>query len=265
MAWMERQSSEPMKVSTMSRQLTAYSQSSAEGVAYFSEADELDDLFEVCDTPTAYFSEASVRNPSPGAGRAPRPPLPAPMKVNVAALLSRAAREQSPGPRAPQPAPAETEVFVGNLPRVYTEQMLLKELLDAGFRGGCDFGTLRLHEGRHGSQLGCSIRFNSVSARNAFVAAFQGRKMRESSHRVEDVVTVALAATPARPLGMQGNPAPAASQEEADPPLSCMNVPYAGKGVMYCQSCGGKASTASNFCCQCGTHLAKRLLLLAGQ
>lgn len=77
-----------MKVSTMSRLLTAYSQNRGEGARYYSEADELHDLFELGDTPTA-----SRRNSSPGAGQgaeaeqqhAPNPLLLSPMKVNAGA------------------------------------------------------------------------------------------------------------------------------------------------------------------------------------
>ncbi|CAK0844483.1 unnamed protein product, partial [Prorocentrum cordatum] len=43
------------------------------------------------------------------------------------------------------------------------------------------------------------------------------QKMRESSQQVHDVVTVAPAAEPARPLGTRASAAPAASQGRAGP------------------------------------------------
>ncbi|CAK0844480.1 unnamed protein product [Prorocentrum cordatum] len=185
------------KVNTMGRQLTALSQARAEGAARFPEADEPGDRFEAqgpggaCgaeDTPTTSARGSSPGTCSSGAPR-PAPGLPAPRRWLAAAARDRGAGGPLPraalrrGPRAPQPTPAETEVLVGNLPGVYSEQMLLEELRDAGFRRGPDFGALRLQAARHGSRLRCLIRFHTVFARNAFVAAFHGRKCANAASR----------------------------------------------------------------------------------
>ncbi|CAK0791454.1 unnamed protein product, partial [Prorocentrum cordatum] len=180
----------------------------------------------------------------------------------------------------------ELQAFVGNLPRSYTEEVLLEELWDGGFRRGADFDALRMVE--DGARLGCVIAFRTAFARNAFVAAFHGRKLRGASGRAEDVVTVtaAPAAGPARPPGppsRQWSTVPLAMQLKAVRALPCAlasAVPpgtqghaapaaspgkafwHAGQDTMFCPSCGDRQAMSSKFCGACGTRLPQMLLLL---
>lgn len=73
-----------------------------------------------------------------------------------------------------------TTVMMRNLPNKYTQQMLLEELQDAGFRLQADFDFFYLPmDHSNAANLGyCFINFNETGMANAFAAAFQGKKMR---------------------------------------------------------------------------------------
>jgi len=73
-----------------------------------------------------------------------------------------------------------TTVMMRNLPNKYTQQMLLEELQDGGFRLQQDFDFFYLPmDHSNAANLGyCFINFVETALANAFAAAFQGKKMR---------------------------------------------------------------------------------------
>jgi len=73
-----------------------------------------------------------------------------------------------------------TTVMMRNLPNKYTQQMLLEELQDGGFRLQRDFDFFYLPmDHSNAANLGyCFINFTQTALANAFAAAFQGKKMR---------------------------------------------------------------------------------------
>lgn len=73
-----------------------------------------------------------------------------------------------------------TTVMMRNLPNKYTQQMLLEELQDGGFRVIHDFDFFYLPmDHSNAANLGyCFINFVETALANAFAAAFQGKKMR---------------------------------------------------------------------------------------
>jgi len=73
-----------------------------------------------------------------------------------------------------------TTVMMRNLPNKYTQQMLLEELQDGGFRLQHDFDFFYLPmDHSNAANLGyCFINFVETALANAFAAAFQGKKMR---------------------------------------------------------------------------------------
>jgi len=73
-----------------------------------------------------------------------------------------------------------TTVMMRNLPNKYTQQMLLEELADSGFRLQADFDFFYLPmDHSNAANLGyCFINFVETAMANAFAAAFQGKKMR---------------------------------------------------------------------------------------
>lgn len=73
-----------------------------------------------------------------------------------------------------------TTVMMRNLPNKYTQQMLLEELQDAGFRlkQAIDFFYLPMDHSNAANLGYCFINFVSTNIANAFAAAFGGNKMR---------------------------------------------------------------------------------------
>eukprot|EP00406_Dinophysis_acuminata_P082064 CAMPEP_0179257794 /NCGR_PEP_ID=MMETSP0797-20121207/24975_1 /TAXON_ID=47934 /ORGANISM="Dinophysis acuminata, Strain DAEP01" /LENGTH=257 /DNA_ID=CAMNT_0020965789 /DNA_START=32 /DNA_END=803 /DNA_ORIENTATION=+ len=73
-----------------------------------------------------------------------------------------------------------TTVMMRNLPNKYTQQMLLEEIHDGGFRLQHDFDFFYLPmDHSNAANLGyCFINFVETALANAFAAAYQGKKMR---------------------------------------------------------------------------------------
>lgn len=73
-----------------------------------------------------------------------------------------------------------TTVMMRNLPNKYTQQMLLEELSDGGFRLQTDFDFFYLPmDHTNAANLGyCFINFCQTAMANAFASAFSGKKMR---------------------------------------------------------------------------------------
>uniref|UniRef100_A0A7S3SZF3 Mei2-like C-terminal RNA recognition motif domain-containing protein n=1 Tax=Strombidinopsis acuminata TaxID=141414 RepID=A0A7S3SZF3_9SPIT len=73
-----------------------------------------------------------------------------------------------------------TTVMMRNLPNKYTQQMLLEELADSGFRlqADLDFFYLPMDHSNAANLGYCFINFVETAMANAFAAAFQGKKMR---------------------------------------------------------------------------------------
>jgi len=74
-----------------------------------------------------------------------------------------------------------TTVMMRNLPNKYTQQMLLEELQDSGFRAGPDFDFFYLPmDHSNAANLGyCFINFTATAMANAFAAAFSQKRMRQ--------------------------------------------------------------------------------------
>lgn len=73
-----------------------------------------------------------------------------------------------------------TTVMMRNLPNKYTQQMLLEELQDGGFRlqNDIDFFYLPMDHSNAANLGYCFINFVETALANAFASAFQGKKMR---------------------------------------------------------------------------------------
>lgn len=136
-----------------------------------------------------------------------------------------------------------TTVMMRNLPNKYTQQMLLEELQDAGFRFHADFDFFYLPmDHSNAANLGyCFINFNETSMANAFAAAFQGKKMRRFNSNKTVVVM------PASIQGYERNYAYYASTRVAqaeDPqyrPLF-LRPPPPGQGIPQVPPVAGKSA-----------------------
>lgn len=73
-----------------------------------------------------------------------------------------------------------TTVMMRNLPNKYTQQMLLEELQDGGFRlqNDIDFFYLPMDHSNAANLGYCFINFVETALANAFASSFQGKKMR---------------------------------------------------------------------------------------
>lgn len=236
-----RQLSEPMKVHTISRQLSSYSYHSTEAL-YFSERDEsseVDDLSTdggsnsppsantgYCHDPRTgmAFSNASQRvylHSYPAQQHQTLPGGDHPKATFADAKLSKMLADEPMQVclEAPVRAARSAAVLLQNLPRVYDKQMLTEELRDAGFRHGCDFDALHMP----GRLPGCFISFKSASTRNAFMSAFHDRRMRHSA--------------------------------PDDHNATVKSVEAFFQPSLFCPMCGGKTPPGANFCADCGTKL----------
>lgn len=128
-------------------------------------------------------------------------------------------------------------VTVGNLPEACTERMLLEELQDGGFVKQRDFGFIDMPM-HASSPRYCAINFFGATSMRAFVAAFDGRKLR---HFNEVLTVTAAQQTVAQAKGPQY-------------PL-CPTVP--SDSVTNCAQCSRHVAEASNFCMHCGGSLRK--------
>lgn len=88
-----------------------------------------------------------------------------------------------------------TTVMMRNLPNKYTQQMLLNELRDAGFklREDYDFFYLPMDHNNCANLGYCFINFTATSRANAFAAAFSGQKLRRfNSHKTALIMPASI-------------------------------------------------------------------------
>mmetsp|Transcript_13390 Transcript_13390/g.35381 ORF Transcript_13390/g.35381 Transcript_13390/m.35381 type:complete len:366 (+) Transcript_13390:89-1186(+) len=149
--------------------------------------------------------------------------------------LSASAPEFTPGNEDQFGADARTAntVTVTGLAKTYTRESLVAELADSGFSDGRDYDYLCVPMQASVLNKGvCFINFKTPSHRHAFVAAYQGREMRQSMGRTVSV-------KPCAPSDAKAQIAPATEVRRAQ----------------FCPWCGGGITTSFRFCTQCGSSL----------
>eukprot|EP00929_Paragymnodinium_shiwhaense_P006921 TRINITY_DN110875_c0_g1_i1.p1 TRINITY_DN110875_c0_g1~~TRINITY_DN110875_c0_g1_i1.p1 ORF type:complete len:522 (+),score=112.32 TRINITY_DN110875_c0_g1_i1:188-1753(+) len=189
-----RQMSEPVKVFTGSGPQFPTQQDT------LSELTESDDDLEVADIPgqKAYVETTDVTiSAPPGSGLNASPPQVLRLSESIPPQrLKQESREAAPKDNKKDsyinsiknnditkklpPWTNVTTVMMRNLPNKYTQQMLLEELADGGFRVQHDFDFIYLPmDHTNAANLGyCFINFVQTALANGFAAAFQGKKMR---------------------------------------------------------------------------------------
>eukprot|EP00931_Biecheleriopsis_adriatica_P074963 TRINITY_DN4892_c0_g1_i1.p1 TRINITY_DN4892_c0_g1~~TRINITY_DN4892_c0_g1_i1.p1 ORF type:complete len:542 (+),score=114.81 TRINITY_DN4892_c0_g1_i1:110-1735(+) len=255
---------------------------------------DLDDDFEEDEglkQPTLSSSSTGPARPDPGlsAFLAPLPPAPAsaskpsqaPAQPQAQAAPAAAGQQQRQNNRQHSTAIHQlknnditskeppwvdvTTVMMRNLPNKYRQQMLLDELVDAGFAVQVDFDFFYLPmDHSNAANLGyCFINFVEPHLANAFASAFQGKKMRrfnsnktvvvmpasiqgyERNYKYYSSTRVAQAEDPAyRPLFLKHTSASAEFQEDRrGSSKGGGKAPEKGKGGKKSKA-GGKGSSA---------------------
>lgn len=158
---------------------------------------------------------------------------------------------------------------VRNLPPWYTQEMLLEELMDCGFRVHREFDICYLPiDPRTGMSFGvCFVNFFEEAVAHAFEAALGGRTLRlahselpieVSRTKIEDLEQIcAWRAGGATTCWEAMAPPPPLFGMVAQPPLMmpCGAAPQ--PQARFCPQCGSTIDvTRFNFCSQCGSSVA---------
>jgi hypothetical protein len=169
----------------------------------------------------------------------PREDSDLPQKVSTSSFgkssLSASAPEFTPGKEDQFAESARTTntVTVTSLPTAYSRETLIEELKDSGFTDGRDYDYLCVPMTASGTNKGvCFINFLTPGLRHAFVAAYQGREMRQGVGRPVSVKPCTLS-----DVKSQITP-------ETEP-----------RRAKFCPQCGGSITASFRFCTQCGSSL----------
>mmetsp|Transcript_19046 Transcript_19046/g.44778 ORF Transcript_19046/g.44778 Transcript_19046/m.44778 type:complete len:287 (-) Transcript_19046:370-1230(-) len=150
--------------------------------------------------------------------------------------------------------PTGTTASIYNIPQWYTQELLLEEIEDSGFRFERDFDYFFLpHDFSSGLNFGCCfVNFASDTAWHAFEAAFHERKPRLAERE---------AAFEVRPTTIQDlekidmHQVAACLSHETESWAEGYHAKRAAP--RFCPNCGSAADADRfNFCSQCGASLA---------